>query len=102
MIDKATALDLVLRKLKTLPEGHCIDLRTYKRNRSLLIMHKKGKEFSIVEDGYEKAEHQTDMKCIGKLLKILLKKEFPRSNKIRMYELGEFEESMLCREMKKL
>ncbi|NDV25431.1 hypothetical protein [Desulfovibrio sp. JC010] len=102
MIDKATALESVLRKLKKLPVGHCIDLRTYKRNRSLLILHVHEQEYIIYEDGYEKIEHQTALKGMKKLLKTLFKREFPRSNKIRMYELGEYNEQKHRREMKKL
>lgn len=102
MIDKSTALESVLRKLKKLPVGHCIDLRTYKRNRSLLILHIKNGAFIIYEDGYAATTHEAELKGMRKLLKTLFKREFPRSNKIRMYELGEYSESMRSREMKKL
>lgn len=102
MIDKATALESVLRKLKKLPLGHCIDLRTYKRNRSLLILHAREQEYIVYEDGYETIEHQCALKGMKKLLKTLFKREFPRSNKIRMYELGEYNEEKHSREMKKL
>ncbi|WP_419780865.1 hypothetical protein [Maridesulfovibrio sp.] len=102
MIDKATALESVLRKLKKLPVGHCIDLRTYKRNRSLLILHDQEQEYIIYEDGYETIEHRAALKGMKKLLKTLFKREFPRSNKIRMYELGEYNEEKHRREMKKL
>jgi hypothetical protein len=102
MIDKATALESVLRKLKKLPVGHCIDLRTYKRNRSLLIIHYQSEDFTIFEDGYETIEHNVKLKEVRKLLKTLFKREFPRSNKIRMYELGEYDDSMREREMKTL
>lgn len=102
MIDKATALESVLRKLKKLPVGHCIDLRTYKRNRSLLILHYLNENFIIYEDGYETIEHEATLNEIRKILKIIFKREFPRSNKIRIYELGEYDESMRVRDMKKL
>lgn len=102
MIDKATALESVLRKLKKLPAGHCIDLRTYKRNRSLLILHVRDGNFIVYEDGYEVAAHETNLKSMRKLLKTLFKREFPRSNKIRLYELGEFNDSLRERNMKKL
>lgn len=102
MIDKSTALESVLRKLKKLPVGHCIDLRTYKRNRSLFILHVKDQEFIVYEDGYEVITHESNLKGMRKLLKALFKREFPRSNKIRMYELGKYDESMRRREMKTL
>ncbi len=102
MIDKATALSSVLRKLKTLPVGHCIDLRTYKRNRSLLILHYQSEKFIIYEEGYESIKHTVKLKEMRKALKTLFKIEFPRSNKIRMYELGEYNDSMRERDLKKL
>ena len=102
MIDKATALESVLRKLKKLPVGHCIDLRTYKRNRSLLILHINDGEFIIYEEGYETNTHEIKLSGMRKILKMLFKREFPRSNKIRMYELGEYDQSMRVREVKKL
>ncbi len=49
MIDKATALQTVLRKLKKLPMEHAIDLRTYKRNRSVVIKRIGEDEFDVVE-----------------------------------------------------
>lgn len=102
MIDKATALESVLRKLKKLPAGHCIDLRTYKRNRSLLIIHSAENKFTIFEDGYDTITHEAELKCMRKLLKTLFKREFPRSSKIRMYELGKYNEAMRERNLKKL
>ncbi|WP_432737938.1 hypothetical protein [Maridesulfovibrio sp. FT414] len=102
MIDKTTALESVLRKLQKIPVGHCIDLRTYKRNRSLLILHVQEGDFIIYEDGYDTITHETKLDSMRKLLKTLFKREFPRSNKIRMYELGQFDETMREREMKKL
>ncbi|WP_320170900.1 hypothetical protein [Maridesulfovibrio sp.] len=91
-----------MRKLGKLPVGHCIDLRTYKRNRSLLILNTGNGCFRIHQNGYENAIHEAAPESIRKILKTLFKKEFPRSNKIRIYELGQFTDSMLDREMKKL
>lgn len=88
MIDKSTALETVLEKLQKLPTGHALDLRTYKRNRSILIRKTADNTFDIVQNGYESAEFSTDIKKMRKLLKTLFKKEFPRSTKIRLYTLG--------------
>ena len=38
MIDKEKILDTVTERLKNLPVGHYLDLRTYKRNRSVIIV----------------------------------------------------------------
>nr|WP_321255277.1 hypothetical protein [uncultured Pseudodesulfovibrio sp.] len=88
MIDKATALQTVLRKLKKLPMEHAIDLRTYKRNRSVVIKRIGEDEFDVVEKGFFEERFLVPHSKMKKLLKILLKKEFPRSTKIRLYDLG--------------
>lgn len=88
MIGKDTAIQTVLRKLKVLPEGHAIDLRTYKRNRSVVIAHTGKDAFEVTERGFFEDKFMTDLAGMRKLLKMLLKREFPRSTKIRLYELG--------------
>lgn len=89
MIDKATALETVLRKLDKLPEGHAVDLRTYKRNRSVTIARTGPDTFDVQERGYHEELFQADRAKMKKLLKTLFKREFPRSTKIRLYDLGE-------------
>lgn len=88
MIDKASALETVLRKLKKIPLGSGLDLRTYKRDRSVVILRKGIDEFFVVEDGFSKESFSEDFKGLKKLLKKLLKREFPRSNKIRVYDVN--------------
>ena len=88
MIDKDTAIQTVMRKLKSLPQGHAIDLRTYKRNRSVVIARTGEDGFDVVEKGYLEERYAVDRAGMKKLLKTLLKREFPRSTKIRLYNLG--------------
>jgi len=87
MIDKAGAIPTILTKLKKLPIGCGIDLRTFKRDRSIIIMREAGDSFSVKENGFEQAAFTADLKGMRKLLKTLLKREFPRSNKIRVYDV---------------
>lgn len=91
MIDKTTALQTVLRKLAKLPIGHALDLRTYKRNRSVLIKRTGDDAFDVVETGFSKDRFLVPLSKMKKLLKLLFKKEFPRSTKIRLYDLGPVE-----------
>lgn len=88
MIDKATAIDTVMSKLAALPVGSCLDLRTYKRNRSVLIKRTGDDVFLVLENGFHEERFESGLKKMRKLLKTLLKREFPRSNKIRLYNLG--------------
>lgn len=88
MIDKAGAIPTILTKLKKLPVGNGLDLRTFKRDRSVVIMKVDADKYEIEENGFEIYRFETDQKGLKKLLKTLLKREFPRSNRIRVYELA--------------
>jgi len=88
MIDKATAIPTIMTKLKKLPQGHAIDIRTYKRNRSVVIARIGEDEFDVVEKGFHEERFLVPLSKMKKLLKNLLKKEFPRSTKMRLYDLG--------------
>ncbi|EGB14837.1 hypothetical protein DND132_1630 [Pseudodesulfovibrio mercurii] len=88
MLDKATALPVLLRRLDTLPVGHALDLRTYKRNRSVLVRRAGADRYDVTEDGFRRETFRVPAADLKKLLKTLLKREFPRSTKLRVYDLG--------------
>ena len=90
MIDKTKIIDTVCERLKKLPLGHYIDLKTYKRNRTVIIVKVDEKKLLVVEDGYFKDRFLIKSDKLKKLLKTLLKKEFPKSKKIRLYVMGKF------------
>lgn len=87
MIDKAGAIPTVLTKLKKIPVGQGLDLRTFKRDRSVVLLRVAEDKYEVVEAGFEKKRFETNFKGLKKLLKTLIKREFPRSNKIRVYEI---------------
>lgn len=90
MIDKTKISEIVSDKLKKLPAGHYLDLRTYKRNRSVLIVKASEQKLLVIENGYFNERFKIDACKLNKLLKTLVRREFPRSNKIRLYVMGEF------------
>ena len=92
MIDKTKIIEAVLKKLENLPPGHYLDLRTYKRNRSVLVVKESEGDLLVIESGYFHEKFHIRADKLSKLLKTLLKKEFPRSQKIRLYVMGEFTE----------
>jgi len=87
MIDRANAIPSILIRLKKLPRGFGIDLRTFKRDRSVTIRRNGDDTFTVTENGFRSETFTTGIKDMRKLLKMLLKREFPRSNKIRVYDL---------------
>ncbi|MFZ5907200.1 MAG: hypothetical protein ACOYVJ_07290 [Nitrospirota bacterium] len=92
MIDKTMILDAVLARAHRLPEGHYLDMRTYKRNRSVLIIKQGEDEFLIIEDGYALSRYSVRADKLKKELRSILRREFRRSHKIRLYTMGEFRE----------
>lgn len=92
MIDKTKIVDTVLERIKTLPVSQALDLRTYKRNRSVLIGKLTEEDLLIIENGFFRERFRIKRHKLRKLLKALMKKEFPRSRKIRLYVLDGFSE----------
>lgn len=88
MIDRAAAIPAILTKVKKLSIGEGVDLRTFKRDRSVVIRKTADNSYVIHEDGFEKNRFESDCKGLKKLVKMLLKREFPRSNKVRVYQLS--------------
>lgn len=92
MVDKSSALKLVVEKLKKIPVCHCLDLRSYKRDRSVLIIKVGQTVFQVIEKGFHKEIFEVDLAGLRILLKKILKREFPRSRKLRIYSLGLYKE----------
>ena len=93
MIDKTQIIPVLMQRLQALPCGHYLDVRTYKRNRYVLFVRKGENDYLIIENGYFKQRFENvPLDKIKKLLKTLLKKEFPRSTKIRVYSMGQYDE----------
>ena len=92
MINKTNIVETVMERLKKIPIGYYLDLRTYKRNRSIIIIKVTEDDFTIIEDGYFKERFQLKSEKLKKLLNTLLRKEFPRSHKISLYVMGRYTE----------
>lgn len=94
MIDKTVAQEAVLERLKRLPVGSALDMRTYKRDRCVLFVRTGEDTFDVLEQGfYEERWPGIGLARIRKLFKKFMKREFPRSTKIRVYTLEPFDEA---------
>ncbi|MBC15775.1 MAG: hypothetical protein CL942_01855 [Desulfovibrio sp.] len=89
MIDMANALPTIMTRSKKLAVGEGLDLRTFKRDRSIVIMRTADDTYSITEDGFHREQFKASHKSLKKIMKTLLKREFPRSNKVRIYTITE-------------
>ncbi|MGE4297326.1 MAG: hypothetical protein AB7E47_04785 [Desulfovibrionaceae bacterium] len=94
MLPLTGVLEAVLARLATLPNGHGLDLRTYKRNRGLVVVRETGGAFLVIEQGYAVARHTgVTADALPKLLKTILRREFPRSTQVRIYALAPWDEA---------
>lgn len=92
MIDKTTLISTVVQRLKKLHVGQCLDVRTFKRNRSVVVICTAEEEFSVIEDGFsQECWEKQSLESVKRLFKVLLKKEFPRSHKVRVYTLDSYD-----------
>ncbi|GAW92548.1 hypothetical protein [Calderihabitans maritimus] len=92
MIDKDIFIKVLIERVKKLPVGHYLDIRSYKRNRTVLVVKEDHDSFLVIEDGFFKEEFHVNLAKLKKLFKVILKKEFPRSHKIRLYTMGKYNE----------
>ena len=74
----------IVRKLDA-PQG--VEILTYKRNRGVTIIKIDEETLSVQERGYVENTFQIEVAELGKLLKSIAKREFPRSRKVRVYQL---------------
>jgi hypothetical protein len=100
MIDKTRLITTVLESAAHLSKGHYLDIRSYKRNRYVLIVKNAEEEFTILVDGYCKERIRIAPGKLEKTLSRIFRREFPRSNKIRLYRMGEFDEDT-CKTLKR-
>jgi len=77
----------LLQKLEKLSPPQGIELLSYKRNRSIAVLLRADSTFLVRERGYREEEQVIDKSGLQKHLKSLIKYEFPRSRKIRMYQI---------------
>jgi hypothetical protein len=77
----------LLQKLPKLSPPQGIELLSYKRNRSVAIMLLGDNTFLVRQRGYREEELVVDRDELSNILKSLIKYEFPRSRKIRMYQI---------------
>ena len=78
----------LLQKLEKLNHPQGIELLSYKRNRSIAVLLLADNTFLVREKGYREEELIIDKAGLQNHLKRLIKYEFPRSRKIRMYQVN--------------
>lgn len=85
MINKDSFIADTLKRLEKLEVGKCLDICTFKKDRKVVI-EKLAVNYNVYEEGFEKQSFMNlEVQDMKKLLKTLERREFPRSNKLRVY-----------------
>jgi hypothetical protein len=87
LINIASAIKRVQQIARKLEPPQGVEILTYKRNRGISIIKIDDDTLSVQERGYEENTYQVGLNELSKLLKSLCKREFPRSRKVRVYQL---------------
>lgn len=89
LVNIDTLIHTVLQKLEKLRPPMGVELLSYKRNRSIAILLLEENVVLVRERGYRDTEVVLDKGGLSKHLKIFVKYEFPRSRKIRIYQVDD-------------
>ena len=85
LVNIDSVLRNLLQKLKKLDPPQGIELLSYKRNRSIAVLLLEDGKILVRQRGYRDNEQIIDKSLLSKHIKSLIKYEFPRSRKVRMY-----------------
>lgn len=89
LVNIDTVLFELKRYLKTCPLGGGLEIMSYKRNRTVAVILKEPDKFLVLEKGYKVLEFEFSRDNLTKKLKPVLKREFPRSRKLRLFKFKE-------------
>jgi len=89
LVNIDSVIRTVLQRLEKLSPPQGIELLSYKRNRSIAVLHRRNGNFHVRERGYREDDRVVNKAGLQKHLKALIKYEFPRSRKIRLYQLDD-------------
>lgn len=87
LVNIDSVIRILMQKLEKLTPPQGIELLSYKRNRSIAVLLIADNSFRVCVRGYREEEQVIDKTGLQRHMKSLIKYEFPRSRKIRMYQL---------------
>lgn len=84
LLDLNRVIPTVLQRVKQAETGTVIEVKTYKRDRGFRVEKRGDGQVFIQEYGFHNQAMNVTMPQLKKILKTMLKTEFPRSNKVWM------------------
>ncbi len=100
MINIDTAAKEAVKRIKKLTPPNGLEIMSYKRNRGVSVLILDNDTVRVIQRGYGQRDETHEITALPRLLKSIFKTEFPRSRKVRMYNIPGPE--AIGREMKKL
>lgn len=84
MVDLSNFIDFTFIKLRRLEINQGVSILTFKKDRKVSVI-KRTDFYDVIEDGFFKETFKAlDERGVRKLLKSMVKKEFPRSNRLHL------------------
>lgn len=83
-----TARREVLQFLASVEAPGGIEILSYKRNRGIAVLCRSPNRFLVREQGYVDQEKEVDGEGLARVLKTMIKREFPRSRKVRLIRIS--------------
>lgn len=78
----------VLRLLAKADPPFGLELLSFKRDRSVAVFRLSDERYLLVEHGFIRQECIVEAAGLPRLLKVVLKREFPRSHKVRLVKIS--------------
>ncbi len=100
LVNRDSAIQYVLNFLKKSIPPQGVEILSYKRIRGVSVMLIAKDLVLVRERGYLEQEFESKISELHRHLKTIMKREFPRSRKVRIYQLKSSEE--LNKERKKI
>lgn len=101
MIAREQLIPNLIQRCKRLAIGDYIEVASYKRDRSLLIVRLDADQLRLIERGFEEQTLEVGEDELRHALRPLIKREFPRSHKLRLYAMGAYDEKLAARVRRK-
>ncbi len=86
LINLDTVLQECLRHIKQCHPNSGVELMSYKRNRTIALTCLGDDNYLLTENGYIEEENTFKFTDLQKELKKAMKREFPRSRKVRLFK----------------
>jgi hypothetical protein len=88
LLNLESMINRVEKELKGLTNNTGFEILSYKRNRGVSVLKIDDDNFIIREKGYCDEEKTISRPEIIKILENIIKREFPRSRKLRIYSIS--------------